>query len=196
MNASLWLAAVVLMAFVVPAVGAWLVGRRTPRWRRRRSTYVKASLLVFCGILLAVFAFWSDIDLRETTLYEVVLEGSPEQADVATIRRVDFQIEHPGVEHDLLIGPMYRPPSLQWPDFNVQIGLTLGRHGEPPLIDETFDFKPRHQENKWRPEYLHFIPRAEGRYTLSLTLLTPGIPAVHVRVGDPLKRDGKRAPGY
>ncbi len=196
MNKSLWLAAIVLMAFVVPAAGAWLVARRTPRWRERRSTYMKGSFLFSCGLLLAVFAFWSDSDLRGTTLYEVVLDGSPTQADAATIQRVDFQIEHPGVEHDLLIGPMYRPLTMQWPDFDVQIGVTLGRTGDPPLIDDTFDFKPRYRENQWQPAYLHFTPQTKGRHTLTLTLFTPGIPAVHVRVGDPLKEDGERAAGY
>ncbi len=159
---------------------------------------MKMWFLVVCGVVFASYAFWITGRLERTTLHEVVVDGTQGEAlaEGGVVRRIEFSIEHPGVEHDLLLGPMYRPPSLARPDSSVRIEVTVARNGDAPLLDDVYTFKPMAHENKWRPAYLSFTPIATGPHSLTLRLLSPGIPAVHVRIADPQKTDGKRAAGY
>jgi len=39
-------------------------------------------------------------------------------------------------------------------------------------------------------------PPADGELRLTVTLLTPDVPTVHVWLGDEEKTDGQRIPGY
>lgn len=198
MSMSWILAGVTLGVFLCAAGGAWLVARRTPRYRARRTIHLKMWFLVLLGITLAAFAFWSDSGLRRTTLHEVVLDGSPGGlgAEGEIVRQIEFTVEHPGVEHDLMLCPMYPGPSLKWSEGDVRIAATLSPDGGQPLLDDQYTFAPRWRDKNWRAEYLHFTPTAAGPHTLTLRLLSPGIPSVHVRIGDPLKTDGQRAAGY
>lgn len=66
---------------------------------------------------------------------------------------------------------------------------TIADHGRSPV--------PGHQlPVGGAPEYLAFTPTAAGPHTLTLRLLTADIPAIHVRIAEPLKTDGQRMPGY
>lgn len=154
--------------------------------------------LLMVGVTFAVYAFWIDSGQRRTTLYEVVLDGAPADAftDGEVVRRVLFQVEHPGVEHKLMIGPMHPPPTMKRANFEVRISATLAHDPSAPLISEEMVYKPRVRDTAWLPENFAFTPIAAGLHTLTLRLHTPNTPAVHVRVEDPLNTGGQRAPGY
>ncbi|REK22330.1 MAG: hypothetical protein DWQ42_17475 [Planctomycetota bacterium] len=188
------LVGVIILAFVAAAAGAYFVARRTPDARQRRSIQGKVVLFLVVGLALAGYAFLADTGLRKTTLHEVVLDGM--SAEGGSILRVAFDVEHPNVEHDLMIGPMFPTPSLRFADFEVELAATLTADQGSPLIDEEFTFKPRSRDTAWHPAYLKFTPTVAGPHTLTLQLRTPNTPAVHVRIADPLKTDGQRAPGY
>src|SRR5690606_38321515 len=136
----------------------WPVAKRTPRRREQRSIHLKMWFLVACGVVFAGYAFWADSGLRRTTLHEVILDGAPAEEfdDGQVIRVVEFSIEHPGVEHDLMIGPMYLPPTLQRANFEIRIAATLAQGDEPPLLANEHTFTPRSHDNHWHPEYLTF----------------------------------------
>lgn len=194
-----WILAIVTLGvFLLAAGGAWLVARRTPRRRQRRTIQWKMWFLVACGVVLGWYAFWADSGLRKTTLHEVILDGAPAggSVDGEVAHRITFSVEHPDVEHDLMIGPMFRPPTLQRADYEIRLEATVSRENRPPLLYEELTFLPRTQDNNWSPAYLHFTPKKTGPHTLTLLLRTPNIPAIHIRVGDPLKTDGERIAGY
>ena len=48
----------------------------------------------------------------------------------------------------------------------------------------------------WDSYSAEFTPVASGVHRLVVTLDTPDVPVLHVRVGDEQKTDGVRAPGY
>ena len=193
MHNSWILAGVTLGAFLLFAAGGWWVARRMKDRRQRRTTHLKVGFLVVMGVSLAAFAFWIDSQQRRTTLYEVILDGTSAKD---AILQVEFNVEHANVEHDLLIGPMFRPPTLERADYEVRLAVTLAQADGTVILSDEYTFQPRTQDTSWQAEYLHFTPQTTGQHILTLNLLTPNIPAVHVRVADPLKTDGKRAPGY
>jgi|GEM_PF-2997347 hypothetical protein len=195
--ASWILAAVILGTFLLFAGGAWLVAIKTPQKRQRRSIQWKIVFLSGCGIALSAFAFWTDRGLRQSTLHEVILDGASNDAfsDGDTVRVIEFAVEHPGVEHKLSIGPMHRTPTMRRSSGELQMDAELS-HGDSILLSERLTFSPQFRDTRWRAEYRPFTPTAPGRHTLTLQLLTPDIPAIHVRIADPLKTDGKRISGY
>jgi hypothetical protein len=48
----------------------------------------------------------------------------------------------------------------------------------------------------WDSYSKEFTPVRSGPFRLVVTLSTPDVPVLHVRIGDALKTDGHRAPGY
>ena len=193
MNGSWLIAGVTLATFLLFAAGGWWVARRMKYRRQRQTTHLKIGFLVVMGVSLAVFAFWTDSHQRRTTLLEVILDGTSAKD---AMLQVEFNVEHANVEHDLLIGPMFRPPSTSRANNEVRLAATLAQQDGKVLLSDEYTFTPRAHDTSWHAEYLHFTPDTTGRHTLTLDLLTPTIPSVHVRVADPLKTDGKRAPGY
>jgi hypothetical protein len=199
MTATGILAAVTLGVFLLAAGGGWLVARKAANRRERRSIYVKSLFLAACGVALSAFAFHADGQLRRTTLHEVIIDGAPSgefSDEEAVLSFIEFSVEHAGVEHDLMIGPMYRPPTMQRADFEVRILAMLATGDEPAFLEEVLDFAPNPRKKDWQAAYLKFTPATSGPHTLGLRLLTPDIPAIHIRVGDPLKTDGRRIAGY
>lgn len=198
MDKSWLLAAATLGLFLLFAAGAWLVARGTRRRRERRSIHQKMTFLIVLGVVFAAYALWVDSGQRRTTLHEVLLDGTPAsavaQGDV--VRVVSFIVEHPGIEHELLIGPTHYTPTWRRANFTVRLEATVSQNDAAPLFSAELLFPPRHRDAKWSAEYRSFTPIAAGPHMLTLRLLTPGIPAVHVRIEDPLKKDGQRMPGY
>lgn len=193
MNGSWLIAGVTLGAFLLFAAGGWWVARRMKSRRQRNTTHLKVGFLIVMGVSLAVYAFWTDSHQRRTTLHEVLLDGS---AAMDAILKVDFDVEHANVEHDLLIGPMFRPPTLERANYEIRLAATLAQQDGTVLLSDEYTFSPRINDTSWHAEYLHFTPTTIGSHILTLDLLTPNLPAVHVRVADPLKTDGQRMPGY
>ena len=87
-------------------------------------------------------------------------------------------------------------PTMRRANYEVRLEATLAQGDARPLLSEELIFAPRYREATWRAAYHSFTPVAPGPHTLTLRLLTPDIPAVHVRIADPLKTDGQRIPGY
>ncbi|MCA9076080.1 MAG: hypothetical protein KDA93_13715 [Planctomycetaceae bacterium] len=193
MNGSWLIAGVTLGTFLLFAAGGWWVALRMKDRRQRNTTHLKVGFLIVLGVVFATYAFWTDSQQRRTTLHEIILDGTSAKD---AIFQVEFNIEHAGVEHDLLIGPMFRPPTLERADYEIRLAATLEQQDGTVLLSDEYTFQPRTRGTAWHAEYLHFTPQTTGQHILTLNMLSPNIPAVHVRVADPLKTDGKRAPGY
>jgi hypothetical protein len=168
---------------------AWVLGHKRA-----------ALLLPVLGVVMGYGAFVVDHRVAVVTLYEVMVEGSLGLAPgtPAPVRSFIFNVEHPAVEHDLLVAPVSK--TFEPPKFSVEVSFSLhGPAGEPVVAERTERFRvvsrPK-SKTDWEGKTFHFTPLAAGLHTLRVMPLTTDIPHIHVRVADPLKRDGKRAAGY
>jgi hypothetical protein len=165
-----------------------------------RRTRRVALLLPVLGVVMGYGGFAISNRVAVVTLYEVMVEGSVGVAPgtPAPVRSFLFNVEHPGVEHDLLVAPVSK--TFQTPTFAVDVSFSLhGPTGEPlvPQRTERFTVISRSRSRPdWEGKTFHFTPVAAGSHTLRMIPITADIPGIHVRVADPLKRDGKRMAGY
>ncbi|HMQ30951.1 MAG TPA: hypothetical protein PKD53_09490 [Chloroflexaceae bacterium] len=192
--ASSWLLAT---AFYLPclifAAMALYFGRATPV----KARLVAAGLAVG-GLAFAVWGGLVDYGQRAVTLVETELEGSaglpPGAAPPA--RELSFAVEHPGVEHTLHFWPVAGPLGAGG---TAVVRVELRDAGGATLLALEERFEPRARSDgpdRWGSASARFTPGRGGGYTLLVTPVTHGIPRVHVRIEDPLKRDGERMPGY
>lgn len=199
MATSLLLAAIVLG---IALLSAWAVshfGRKAGQSEAKQRALV--AMFVLGGACLSVFAFLADFELRRTTLFEEILGGSASVYGGAVLER-RFQVEHERVPHELMVVP--KPAPGEDARAPVVIGIALRDPAGRPVIEETRRFETRSEgtgssvsrRRVWEASFWTFSPATTGTWDLRLTLETEGIPAVHVRVEDPEKRDGVRAPGY
>lgn len=222
-NPAFWLAAVAIVALSLAPVGlmallrpgsvasSWLLatalyipclifaamtlyyGRATPA----KARLVAAGFAVG-GLAFAVWGGLVDYGQRAVTLVEVALEGSAGLSPGAAppVRELPFTVEHPGVEHTLHFRPLDGPLGVSE---TAVVRVELRDAAGATLLSVEEPFEPRAQESgadRWGSAYARFTPREGGPHTLLVTPVTPGIPRVHVRIEDPLKRDGERMPGY
>lgn len=165
-----------------------------------RRTRRVALLLPVLGVMMGYGAFAINNRVTVATLYEVMAEGSVGLAPgtPAPVRSFRFDVEHPGVEHDLLVAPVSE--TLHTPKSAVDVSISLhGPTGEPIVPERTERFTVigrSRSKPDWEGKNFHFTPRAAGSHTLRIIPMTVGIPGIHVRVADPSKRDGKRMAGY
>jgi len=153
---------------------------------------VPVGILVF-GALFGGGAYLLDSDLAEQTLFEVVADGS---AAEPVVREFEVVVEHPGVVHDLLVAPN-RPDDAEVPiDLHVTVADAAGRSLLDRPLHLEVDCGGRSAYCEWDAWYGEFTPLAVGAHRLTVSVLSPDVPTVHVRVGDPEKTDGVRAPGY
>jgi hypothetical protein len=146
-------------------------------------------LAACCGF--GALAFLLDSDTAGETLYEIEAEGSGPQAPVAI--RFDIPVEHPGVEHSLLVAPLTDSNVDRSAELQVQITDTAGQ----VLLDRTETLEPRCDEFcEWDTLTASYTPTGAGGVTMVVTVNTPDVPVLHVYVGDPEKTDGERIPGY
>lgn len=154
--------------------------------------------LPLVGLVMGYLYITSSNQLAAVTLYEVMAEGSLGLApdSRAPGQTLSFNVEHPGVEHELLVDPTSRVI----PGFAVDISFSLhGPTGETLIAERTEHFKPERRPNRrvyWEGKTVRFTPTVAGSHTIRVTPITLGIPGIHIRVADPLKRDGKRLAGY
>jgi len=197
MNNSHLLGLLTFGAFALFALLTWTVAARHPEVTRdpalRRRTRVTAVCLLLGGAVFALYAFLVDSGLRATTLHEEMVDGG------AGERTVPFSVEHPGVAHELFLSPTSDP--LRPPAEDAQVVFSLrGPAGEVVLPEQTGRFGvragTRGQRADWQGRTYPFTPSAAGPHEVRVRTLTAGVPRVHVRVVDPLKRDGQRMPGY
>lgn len=200
---SIGLASVPLVLGLVLAWVVWRWAERLAGWSVRKVRTVAASMAIG-GLVFAVYAFAVDWDLRRTTLFEVLIEIEEEDPGqgAGTVRSYEFNVESPGVEHDITYAPKPRPLHYASGDVRIRIEI-LDAIGERVHTDETL-FEPRlaggHRpasaHHEWSGRSTAFTPRSTGPHTLRVLPLTRGIPRIQVRIGDPEKRDGGRIPGY
>lgn len=161
--------------------------------------WIPLGVLAF-GVAAGLGAYWIDHGEARTTLFEVDAEGSlgvKVTDPAAPVRQFDLPVEHPGVEHELLIDPITGDPAADARN-SVQLYVRLDDPAGRPLIDQELLFDAECDRNRcgWRSWTAHFTPQTAEVYRLTVVVLTIDIPKVHVRVEDPEKTDGARAPGY
>jgi hypothetical protein len=201
MTNSHWLA---LLILALALLGAWAT---THYGRRAGQPEKKLRALrwgfVLGGLAFAGFAYWADSGLRRTTLYEELIEGTDETTARATRSR-RFAIEHANVEHTLLVEP--KPDWTEQAAAPVTLGVRLTGPGGVILVDERPTFGLRTESGRgstalarrdvWESRSFRFTPRETGPCELALFVEIAGLHVIHVRVEDPEKTDGVRAPGY
>jgi hypothetical protein len=172
------------------ALAVYEQARRMP-WRQ---VGWKTPIWVFVGcVALGGFFYLIDSDVAEETLYEVVAEGPG--AAVPATTEFPFVVEHPTAQHDLMVAPE-SSERITTP-IRVQVRMT-GPDGRS-LIDEEpmLDVRcPSDEPCEWYTFSHELVPGRAGPHQLSVTMLSPGVTSVHVRVGDAEKTDGQRIPGY
>lgn len=157
----------------------------------RRWWSVPAWLLVGCTAFGAM-AFLIDSGVAERTLFEAEVPGTA--ATAPAVLEWDIAVEHPGARHALGVYPDADRNVHTPADVRVQLVDAVGR----VLIDRTEVLEPRCDDYgcDWDGYDDEFFPAVGGDLRLTVTVLTPDVPTVHVRVGDDDKTDGHRIPGY
>jgi hypothetical protein len=158
----------------------------------RRYWTVPAWLLLG-GVAFGAAAFLLDSGVAEKTLFEAEVPGSTDATPA--VLEWDIPVEHPGALHELGVYPNSDRDVDAPADVRVQLVDPVGR----VLIDRTEALQPRCDTNHfcdWDGYSAEFTPAAGGDLRLTVTVLTPDVPTVHVRVGDEQKTDGHRIPGY
>jgi hypothetical protein len=161
-------------------------GLRGVRWR------TPAVILVLCAAF-GCLAFVLDSGNAATTLYEIDAQGPGDAVPDAT--EYDFVVEHPGAVHDLLVDPRGAPV-----DHPLDVRVELRDPNGAVALDEAQTLDPRCDQSTvgctWDSWSRTFVPPVAGPYRMVVTIGARGVDDVHVRVGDPQKTDGHRAPGY
>ena len=156
--------------------------------------------ILVVGVLFGVLAYWLDSGVARTTLFEVVADGSvgvPVGAP-APLREYDVLVEHPGVEHELFVSPTSGSTGVDRRGA-VELHVTLADPAGRVLVDQPLLLEPecsRSEGCEWADWTAPFTPATAAAHRLSVTVLTVDVPAIHLRVSDPEKTDGVRAPGY
>lgn len=160
----------------------------------REVRWTVPAAILMCGCVFGGLAYLLDSGVAETTLYEIEADGSGPTVPEAIA--FDFAVEHPGARHDLLVGPKSDSDVTTPADVRVQ----PFDPGGLVLVDESRTLDPRCEPDSllctWDSYRGEFTPAVAGGHRLVVTLLTPDVTVVHVRVGDEAKTDGVRAPGY
>jgi len=192
---SLLLAA---FAFGVFALGAASVARSARRRNRPNKGYLQAAALFAAGLGVATFIFIDDTTTRRTTLFEtrIASDTMSHLDDGSPYREVDFEIEHPGVPHQLILDPepdgrQDVPPvtvdyRLQPADAEV---LTQGTAHFTPVTDYQDRAPPGRTDTEWASWRQTFTPTTAGHHVLRITFRSKRIAAVRVRIADPRRSD-------
>lgn len=216
LNPRIWLAAVAIVALTLAPAGLVFLLRPTSAVSSAligvglyipcvifagmalhfgRATPLKSRLVAagFAagGLAFAVFAGVIDYGQRAVTLFESEVAVGGAMAP----QELTFTVEHPGVEHRLTVFPTGAGPFGASASVGLRVELLDSAGATVLAHDETLAPHSSRSSTDWDTIVLGFTPRA-GAHTLRLTPLTGGIPRLHVRVEDPLKRDGRRMPGY
>ena len=185
------------MAGLVGAT-AWIIdgaASRSGSWSRPKRLVVR---WLMTGLTLAtgLWTYFADASLRGTTLFEV---SGPWEKNAG--RTWAVVIEHPGVEHTLMVSPFVRGLASAEGPLTTRTRLVDG--DGTALVDRTFvhEVVPKSGRSAggdtWAAAAFHFTPATTGPHELSVQALEGVLPPLlHLRLSDPEKRDGKRAAGY
>jgi hypothetical protein len=190
--------AMTLLAAFVALCGCglgWLMVRGNPD----RRAWILGCTFAGLGLLAGWWIYSTDQRQRRETLYEVMAEGSvgiPVGVQ-APVRRLEFLVKHPQVEHTLMIKPSsYRAGS---PSGSAELSFRLLDPEGQTLIEDKRVYAVRsggRSAADWEGAYFPFRPAKTGQHVLEVTILTVGIPHLHIRVADPANTDGVRIPGF
>ncbi|MCO1660201.1 hypothetical protein [Pseudonocardia humida] len=169
--------------------------------RLREAPWGVAAGVVAFSALFGWGAYALDSVNARTTLFEVVAEGSRGvrlDDPAAPVRFFDVVVEHPGVEHTVLVNPVVETEVTDDAGSPAELIVRLDGPSGRSYIDEPVhhDVECRRSSCGWVPWYGRFTPAEAGVHRLAVTVVTIDVPKVHVRVEDPEKSDGERAPGY
>jgi hypothetical protein len=161
--------------------------------RKRRIARI---VTVLATVIVGIYVYRSDARLRGTTLFEVAGPWEENGARIWTV-----EVEHPGIEHTLMIYPFTEGfDSAARP---VTLRARFGEKGGAALIDQTFVHETTRRSGKnasgytWVDVTHSFTPPRAGVHELLVESVDGVVPVnLHLRITDPEKRDGKRAPGY
>ncbi len=127
-------------------------------------------------------------------MFEAEVPGSG--AAVPSVLEWEIPVEHPGAGHELGV----------YLNSDRNVETARGRPGAAGrLARPGADRRRAHPRAALRRQELElhwdgysrdFTPPADGELRLTVTLLTPDVPTVHVWLGDEEKTDGQRIPGY
>lgn len=179
------------------AATAWFIdwgARRGDHWPVRKRRLVLRGLLLF-SVISGVWVYFTDASMRGTTLFEV--SGT---WDEIGDREWTVIVEHPGVEHTLMVFPNVPPGESSTRPVNLR--LRFGEEGKSPLVADEFVHQVTSKSGKhaaattWDAAFYRFTPKRSGPTQLIVTAPDGFPPRIHLRITDPAKRDGKRAPGY
>ena len=102
------------------------------------------------------------------------------------------------MEHGLLVSPTLGDMGGD-PEGVVELHVRLDDPLGNAIVDQTVQLAPDCRRSSgcgWEDFTAAFTPTSAAAHRLAVTVLTVDVPAVHLRVSDPEKTDGERAPGY
>jgi hypothetical protein len=163
----------------------------------RANTKPVIPLAVGLVALGAVF-FSINAGVAERTLFEDQVAGTGDTAPAVLTFTVP--VEHPGARHEFLVNPRDDGGSVDAP---IDVAVRLTDPAGTVLVDERETLDTRDDsDSSWVRHYVwddwnrELTPAQAGDHILTVTVLSPQVPEVHVWVGDDEKTDGHRIPGY
>lgn len=156
-------------------------GMREVRWK------MPVAFVVF-GVAFGSLAYLLDSGVAQTTLFEVDADGG------VGVQEFQVAVEHPGVEHSLLVAPRLDGDATAPVEMTVFVAS-----GNTPLVSQPLvldvECSSRSVYCGWQSWTGRFAP-GPGTLTVRVEVHSPQIDVLHLRVEDPDKTDGVRAPGY
>ena len=190
-----------LIGSVGVMMGALLMHiRRKFYFRMYRKALANLSLgIMLMGIGGGVLSFYTSIEYERNTIIKTKVKGS-EGVTVGTtapVRILEFQVEHPDVEHKLSVKPI--DPVFQHA-FEADIYLEITNPADGKIFSAQQHFvpyvttrSPQMRIKRWRHMDTTFVPQDPGKYMLQVIPITVGIPEIEIWILDPRKKDGHRA---
>ena len=176
--------------------GCAVYGQRQQGAPFARSFWTVPVWSVVVGTAFGAGAFLLDADTAGSTLYETEAGGTG--AETPAVLTFDVPVEHPGALHELLVDPRDDGVDVRNP---VDVAVRLADPSGQVLVDERETLGTRCEGGTverctWDSWSTDLTPAAAGNYALTVTVLTPDVPVVHIWVGDDAKTDGHRIAGY
>ena len=164
---------------------------RAVRWK------VPAWIMIFCTVFGGL-AFVLDSGVANCTLFEEQVAGTGDAAPA--VLTFSVPVEHPGARHEFMVDPRDEGGSVDAP---IDVAVRLTDPAGAVLVDERETLDARDDsDSSWARHYVwddwnrELTPARAGNYLLTVTVLSPQVPEVHVWVDDDEKTDGHRIAGY
>ena len=151
------------------------------------------------GLAVLVAGFLSiNAGVTNHTLFEDQVAGTGDTAPA--VLSFTVPVEHPGARHEFMVNPRDDGASVDAP---IDVAVRLTDPAGAVLVDERETLDTRDDsDSSWVRHYVwddwnrELTPAEAGDYLLTVTVLSPQVPEVHVWVGDDEKTDGHRIAGY